>query len=153
MHQITSLYTTINKTKPNQTKPYYTIPPYHAALCPGLAAELPTNKKPKKHTTIHPKYLKKKKWGGGGALHRKLFYITSTFFPFFSHKSSHTKKTLLTLVMSSLSDVFRSVFSPLVSAGRGDCVVSASEDGSVHFFQLTKQDRACINKLQVQQMY
>ena len=43
----------------------------------------------------------------------------------------------------------RSVFSPLVSAGQGDCVVSASEDGSVHFFQLTKQDRACINKLQV----
>lgn len=42
----------------------------------------------------------------------------------------------------------RSVFSPLVSAGQGDCVVSASEDGSVHFFQLTKQDRACINKLQ-----
>ena len=45
---------------------------------------------------------------------------------------------------------WRSVFSPLVSGtSGGDCVVSASQDGAVHFFQVNKQDRACINKLQV----
>ncbi|XP_023325509.1 WD repeat-containing protein 13 [Eurytemora carolleeae] len=42
----------------------------------------------------------------------------------------------------------RSVFCPLIAGRTGDCVVSASEDGAVYFFQLNKQDRACINKLQ-----
>ena len=42
----------------------------------------------------------------------------------------------------------RSTFAPLMSARSGDCVVSASEDGAVYFFDVSKSSRACINKLQ-----
>eukprot|EP00092_Neocalanus_flemingeri_P016822 GFUD01018197.1.p1 GENE.GFUD01018197.1~~GFUD01018197.1.p1 ORF type:complete len:460 (+),score=85.88 GFUD01018197.1:170-1549(+) len=42
----------------------------------------------------------------------------------------------------------RSTFAPLMSFRSGDCVVSASEDGAVYFFDVSKSSRACINKLQ-----
>ena len=42
----------------------------------------------------------------------------------------------------------RSAFAPLMSARSGDCVVSASEDGAVYFFDLSRSSKACINKLE-----
>ena len=42
----------------------------------------------------------------------------------------------------------RSTFAPLMSSRSGDCVVSAAEDGAVYFFDVSKTERACINKLQ-----
>lgn len=42
----------------------------------------------------------------------------------------------------------RSTFSPLMSSRLGDCAVTAEEDGAVSFFDVSKTERACINKLQ-----
>ena len=42
----------------------------------------------------------------------------------------------------------RSTFAPLLSFRSGECVVSASEDGGVYFFDIARQSRSCINKLQ-----
>ena len=42
----------------------------------------------------------------------------------------------------------RSTFAPILSFRSGDCAVSASEDGAVYFFDLSRSSRACINKLE-----
>ena len=42
----------------------------------------------------------------------------------------------------------RSSFAPLISYRSGECLVSASEDGGVYFFDVSKPSKACINKLQ-----
>ena len=42
----------------------------------------------------------------------------------------------------------RSTFAPLMSYRSGDCVVSASEDGAVYFFDVSRASKSCINKLE-----
>ena len=42
----------------------------------------------------------------------------------------------------------RSTFAPLMSYRSGDCVVSASEDGAVYFFDVSRASRSCINRLE-----
>ena len=42
----------------------------------------------------------------------------------------------------------RSTFAPLMSYRSGECAVSASEDGGVYFFDISRHSRSCINKLQ-----
>jgi len=42
----------------------------------------------------------------------------------------------------------RSTFAPLMSTRTADCAVSASQDGAVYFFDVSKTERACINTLQ-----
>jgi WD40 repeat protein len=50
------------------------------------------------------------------------------------------------LVHSDLG--LRSAFAPIMSFRSGDCVVSASEDGAVYFFDLSRSSKTCINKLE-----
>ena len=42
----------------------------------------------------------------------------------------------------------RSTFAPLMSYRSGDCVVSASEDGAVYFFDVSRASKSCINRLE-----
>ena len=42
----------------------------------------------------------------------------------------------------------RSAFAPIMSFRSGDCVVSASEDGAVHFFDLSRSSSTSVNKLE-----
>ena len=42
----------------------------------------------------------------------------------------------------------RSSFAPLMSFRSGECVVSASQDGGVYFFDVSRSSKSCINKLQ-----
>jgi len=42
----------------------------------------------------------------------------------------------------------RSTFAPLINSRSGECVVSASEDGAVYFFDVSRASKACINKLE-----
>ena len=42
----------------------------------------------------------------------------------------------------------RSTFAPLMSYRSGECVVSASQDGGVYFFDASRSSKSCINKLQ-----
>ena len=42
----------------------------------------------------------------------------------------------------------RSTFAPLMSFRSGDCVVSASEDGAVYFFDVSRASKSCINRLE-----
>ena len=42
----------------------------------------------------------------------------------------------------------RSSFAPLMSYRSGECVVSGSEDGGVYFFDVSRTNKSCINKLQ-----
>ena len=42
----------------------------------------------------------------------------------------------------------RSSFAPLMSYRSGECVVSASQDGGVYFFDVSRSSKSCINKLQ-----
>ena len=42
----------------------------------------------------------------------------------------------------------RSSFAPLMSYRSGECVVSASQDGGVYFFDASRSGKSCINKLQ-----
>jgi len=50
------------------------------------------------------------------------------------------------LVHSSLN--LRSAFAPIMSFRTGDCVVSASEDGAVYFFDLSRCSSTSVNKLE-----
>ena len=50
------------------------------------------------------------------------------------------------LVHSDLN--IRSSFAPLMSYRSGECVVSASQDGGVYFFDVSRSSKSCINKLQ-----
>ena len=51
-----------------------------------------------------------------------------------------------TVVHSDLN--IRSSFAPLMSYRSGECVVSASQDGGVYFFDVSRSSKSCINKLQ-----
>ena len=42
----------------------------------------------------------------------------------------------------------RSAFAPIMSFRSGDCVVSASEDGAVYFFDLSRSSSTSVNKLE-----
>ena len=50
------------------------------------------------------------------------------------------------VIHSKLS--IRSTFAPLMAFRSGDCVVSASEDGGVYFFDASRSSKSCINKLE-----
>lgn len=42
----------------------------------------------------------------------------------------------------------RSAFAPIMSFRSGDCAVSASEDGAVYLFDLSRASRTCVNRLE-----
>ncbi|XP_042910127.1 WD repeat-containing protein 13 [Parasteatoda tepidariorum] len=49
---------------------------------------------------------------------------------------------------SSQLAMIRSSFCPIMSFRQGTCIVSGSEDTSVYFFDLERERKACVNKLQ-----